>query len=878
MVIRMRRKISLFLILAILSSFHFQSVSAEEEYQREIDIIRGLGIISEVAESGFQTSAVITRAEFLVYIMESLGYQGGGGTPSFADVRPGHWAAGYVAQAEGLGIVSGYNGGYLRPDQEVLLGEAVKMLVSALGYGTIAEENGGYPVGYLAQAKQLGILDGVALQQDDALKKGVAVKLIYNASEVSVGVLDSVKYGTAEYTIQKKRGFLEMYRDIYSDQGILESNSRTGLSRAVGERERHVSIDGAQYQTGATDAEQYLGYCVKYYYHEDSDGEKTLLYIEPYRTSVWRIKPNEIEKLEDKTYTLYREKGMNKPWKYRISSETDVIYNGAAVSDYSDELLLPQEGSIQLIDNDNDGIYEVLFVDTYQVVVVKSYDKDSKTFADKLTHAQFDLNLYTDYTLQDSDGAAVTENALMENSVLFVMESLDKEYLRLIVSNQSINGQVTSIRKTSDGAEYVINDTVYPVSKTCLEKASVEPSEAAYFALDAEGTIQWIYGKYDSSVSYGYVMQGGKTSNGMDEYLALKVLSSDNQFLKLTTAPNGVELNGKKKVTVAEQFTALSENGRLAPQVIGYKLDSEGRICMIDTVGVITSPSDTLTLEYDTPLSHRYKSKGATVSGLIGVTNSTILFGVPSDATDMDETHYKACSMGTLPNDTIFAAGFKAYRTSAETPLTTILVAPDYASAGIAGEDPLAVISEIATGVTEEGEAIPILSVFCQGKMSEYPLESTKVAENITRFGGISLGKQELGIGDVIRFTVNAFGQISNIELHYDKSEEKMLGSNPTNGYTGAPGLMYMYVYKKVDDMIICSYTMPNGTMSSMTDQLLYFKATAYNIAVYDEELETKVKAGSINDIKDYETYGEVCSRAYIMTWYGEPSHMVVYK
>lgn len=876
----MKRWLSILVALAVIASCQIQGMAEaeEEDYQYEINIIRALDLIDEVSAADFQAAASVSRSEYLVYVMEMLGYDGGGSSSSFVDVRPGHWAAGYIAQAEALGIVTGYDSTSFRPDQQTLLGEAVKILLCAMGYGVIAEDDGGYPAGYMAQASRLGILDGISAQYDTGITKGIAVKLLFNATKAPAGTPGVVDNGTTQYTIESDGGILEKYHSIYTERGIVTANSQTGLSETAGTKAGYISVDGTLYSAGGTNAEDYLGYQVLFYYREEPDGERTILYIEPNHTAVWEITPEEIESFADHTYYLYRDSAENgRPSRYKITAQSDVIYNGKAVTQYDTALLLPEEGSIRLIDNDNDSVYEVLLVNAYQIAVVQNYDNDARSILDKITQKQYLLESYESCTFENETGAAADESALRENSVLFIMESLDGGRIHIVVSNRSVNGQVSMITPTEDGAEYTIDNTVYKVSETCLQHQALEVGDAAYFALDANGTIRWIYGEYNSTVSYGYLVAAGSANSGFERMLAVKLLSAGGQFLELFTAPDKVTLDGRKNVSTDEVLAAVSSNGSVVPQLIGYKLDRDGRISMIDTVGEITSSEDSLTLEYETSGSHRYKARAGVVSGLIGVTAGTVLFGVPSDTGDLNENHYTAGNISMVPNDTIFH-GFKAYRTTAESPLTTLLVVYDYASAGVEGETPLTVITDIASSINSEGEEIPILYVVQNGSEYRYPLESTEVAENIINFNGESLGEYALGAGDTIRIALNGEDEITSIELHYDKSEEAMLTANPTNGYTGAPGLLCMYVYKKVDDMIICSYSMPNGDMTSMTDELLYFKATAYSINLYDDELEEKARAGSINDIRDYEHYGEACSKVYVQTWYGEATSMVVYR
>src|SRR5690606_3803199 len=69
----------------------------------------------------------------------------------------------HVALAAGSGIVNGYPDGTFKPKGLVTQAEALTMLVRALGFGSYADANGGFPTGYLLAAQQLGLTEGMGL-------------------------------------------------------------------------------------------------------------------------------------------------------------------------------------------------------------------------------------------------------------------------------------------------------------------------------------------------------------------------------------------------------------------------------------------------------------------------------------------------------------------------------------------------------------------------------------------------------------------------------------------------------------------------------------------------------------------------------------------
>ena len=56
-----------------------------------------------------------------------------------------------------VGVTGGIGNGMFGPEDPVTYEQAVKMIVSALGYDLVANNKGGYPTGYLAVASSEGI-------------------------------------------------------------------------------------------------------------------------------------------------------------------------------------------------------------------------------------------------------------------------------------------------------------------------------------------------------------------------------------------------------------------------------------------------------------------------------------------------------------------------------------------------------------------------------------------------------------------------------------------------------------------------------------------------------------------------------------------------
>lgn len=112
----------------------------------------------------------------------------------FADVPSGHWAYNAVHLAKQAGHVSGYPGGAFGVDEQITYEQAVKMLVSILGYAPMAEEKGGYPMGYLQVAEEIGMTAGVDFAATDTATRETVARMIMNL--VYLPVMEQTGYGS----------------------------------------------------------------------------------------------------------------------------------------------------------------------------------------------------------------------------------------------------------------------------------------------------------------------------------------------------------------------------------------------------------------------------------------------------------------------------------------------------------------------------------------------------------------------------------------------------------------------------------------------------------------------------------------------------------
>lgn len=159
-------------------------------------LLSKMSIMNGYPDGELHLDRSVTRAEFSKIAIAASPYKNQVASSlavsPFSDVNYSHWAAPYIKLAVSSGLVTGYPDSTFRPDQTVLLEEAVTIFLKLLGY---TNDDFGYswPYGQVGLAQNLGLLDNVNATVGSALTRGDVMLLAYNL------LTCSPKGSTADY-------------------------------------------------------------------------------------------------------------------------------------------------------------------------------------------------------------------------------------------------------------------------------------------------------------------------------------------------------------------------------------------------------------------------------------------------------------------------------------------------------------------------------------------------------------------------------------------------------------------------------------------------------------------------------------------------------
>lgn len=525
--------------MGAISTFAYTDVTEGTTTAEAVSILSGLEIITGFEDGTFRPEETVTRAQMAAIICRTLGYESQAesskGVTVFNDVAADHWASGYVNVAQAQGIINGYGDGNFGPEDKVTYEQAVKMIVSALGYDIAATAKGGYPTGYLAIASAEGITKGANGRVGDAAARGTIAVLVYNSLEVRL--MDQSHWdtdGTGTYQRDNKN-FLTNNLDIVKVEGTVVGNALTkvaGKTYKAGE-DPFVTIDGDAWVFGAeasyegyrpyekkpltstealeknntfdaslVDVNGLIGKNVIGYIGKDAvTGKFTVKAIAESKNKNDSLKisagqlAQDHDKAKDANKVLYKELGSTKVEELDLDI-TNVYVNYAQDNSIDTTLeiydAVKKGGMVEFISNDGDSKYEIVLITAYKdEAVVEDVEESNGVYAFEFfdTDAKYgkldtedEDKLYVVY----KDGVAATMADIAANDTISYVE-IAKNFVVLYASSATVTGAVEAI--DDENNLVTINGTDYEISNASEIEIKKLLGEEGTFFLNVDGQL-----------------------------------------------------------------------------------------------------------------------------------------------------------------------------------------------------------------------------------------------------------------------------------------------------------------------------------------------------------------------------------------------------
>lgn len=644
----MKRTLITFIIFLLAASFAVGALAYEvpsdvagTDYEVPVSVLMPLGIVTGYPDGTYRPENEITRAEFCALMIRTLSLEevmvGLNHQSVFSDVDQDHWAYGHISVAYDLGLINGFPDGTFRPDENITGEQAVKIAVNMLGYEPVALEEGGYPNGYIEVGADVGLFKGLPTLSYENMKRGYTARLIYNA--LYINLMEKTSNGS--YSVSDDKTLLLKrldYLGIEQKSGIVTANELTDLYSDKRMRKGDIEIDSVRYQAGDIDTTELLGYRVTYYAHKES-GVLLSVVKDINENETFTIKHSDINTVALPEISYFEG---NKIKRERVPTGIPVVYNGKRWYGYTDEDLHIVSGNITLLDNNDDGEYDILFVNTHTNYMVDEVDAENsrvviKPFSDN-GESRFGGRSYIDFAdstislyLYDAEGNEMAFTDLQRNQLLSAYTSKDQAYAKFFAVDEKITGTVEEVG--SDG-EVVIDGVNYRRARNEKKEylLNMKLGESGEYWLDLEGEIaakrtvssEDVPAKAKSELTYGYVEAvavSGPFGANVQFKMLLK-LSDGTQKIKIYDLDNTVTVNGYSK-DAAEALEIVSPGEEFVPCLIGFELDGEDHIKSITT------------LEQMIPPDYRiYSSKTKAFDNMYYILDENLVFLVDVDNED----------------------------------------------------------------------------------------------------------------------------------------------------------------------------------------------------------------------------------------------------
>lgn len=772
----------------------FPDVESTASYAQAVQELSALDVISGYDDGTFGPDKLVTRAEITKMIVDALAERSSAEASTestkFADVSADHWAKGYINQGVADGFIAGMSDTEFDPDANVTYVQAQKMLVSAIGYETYAQAQGGWPIGYKTYAASLDITKGISgIKDSTELTRAQVAQMIDNAMDAPLCVIASWKTewnGSKTPNLEVRDGkegrayetlFTEKH-DAYKVYGRVTETSKTGsvdtdkvtfqVEKADNFDDEEVKADSPVSEDmyiGDSKADNYLRTYSQALIQKNDDDEFTILSIAAAAANKSVTVASEDfdeNKSTDEALYFFPAGTTKGSTKYQLDTTNGVtIYiNGVesskSIAELRDYLDNNETASVTLQKETETGStstsakYNTIMVSSYVTAIVDevidktnetsvNFDTYSSGIQAKMTVNKDDDNYTYSFKL---DGKEIEAKDLQQNDVLNISYDTtgsfrESSFYDVIVTRNVVDGvKCTSINDSK--GEYTIGGTKYKAAEGM--DIDVETSTEYSLYLDHFGRIA----KADEnsvSKNYGVLKNIYKKAGG--DYMAQIITKKGTEEEYKVDSDNVKAYKSYLVKSDADGAVYDSTNKKTdayPKQVVEYSVSSSSNKITIKNGGVIAP----------TTADAEYKESGNKI-GSVKMADSTVILDLSE--VDTKDTYSVVSSLNDGSNYVAYG-----YDKSKSDNTYRFVIITEGTSSVFNSETQLAIFngSEV---VDNDGDKTAY-NLVVNGEEKQFILDDDVV---ITGNKGETVADDAFDEGDVLVYATNSEGYISRI-------------------------------------------------------------------------------------------------------------------
>lgn len=832
------------------------------------------------------------------------------------------------------GIMSGYGDGYFGVNDPIKPLHAAKIILDIMGYKSFVEgfEDKNDMYTQLAYDLELIVANG------DSMTKAECAQFVYNAlgTQFDSNVGDNVSFDDGEHTI------LERYLKLSYAEGTMTDNGYVSIngSECVGADRIKIGDLVLNVKNIGQEKINWLGRHVGVFFVDENreNAYQTVFMLLTDKDDCIQIRGREVESYNKKVLKYYDD---SKVKDVTFAGDVSIIYNYQAVETWDESLFTSPNSVIKLISSKNSKDVGVVIIEDYTSVLVQEisgtrvYNKILSPNASSVK--DFDPDEKTVVILK-SDGSVGSIKDIKSDKIVDVIEGEDiiigkisdtvVDEFKIALSGSDRFGSYYS----NGSNNYYVNDSINNAENKPL--VSVGKIYKAY--INSFGDIAWLSNIDTDSKSYAFLL---KTipEEYEDHVCRVKILNPINEWKIIEMSEKVTFSNqygAEKKMYCDEAYNDYLNSYR---GLIRYRVNEEGKISYIEipivdsgynydgklilqkSVGYEDANSD------GKPDGALWRDNGSIDKNLIVRHDSIFLVQNP----ELDPASEEAYSFKSNILEDYKSYTLDAYVTVAGSPNAEyVKVLSNVGQEMVLATDPhVAVVKDLYYTLVD-GEEVACVDVFDlpQDKIGSdvtlYMKDSTVLnnVQNVfkdTDPDGNPI-TYDLGIGDIIRYSLDVYGKVNQIYLYWDYDKPNQTSSlGKTGGWAGtidwwqddqkghtnpfgfsgeavkddafssiaAVNLRSLsgYVYKKFGDVL----TVTTQDLS-VTPYDKLADPTKYSTESYRFHINYKIatitingdkisgKAFSLDDVKPYDIYGKDCSRVIVMGQNGGMTRSII--
>ncbi|MBQ8587771.1 MAG: S-layer homology domain-containing protein, partial [Clostridia bacterium] len=510
-------------------------------------------------------------------------------TVRFTDVPTSYWAYDIVDDVVNAGLMNGVSASEFLPEGVVTIEQLMKCMVVLMGYESQAQYYGGYPTGYMRVASELKLLSGV--NSTGNITNDDVIKVLDNALDTNLMVFDGIVSSTSgQYIVNVKSDdtFLTGILGLGMVEGVMTDNSATSLVGDSKVDEGDCVVDGILLKSPKDSPDALLGYIgrdVECYYviGEGSKNLDRVVYAAPTgNDKATEILADDFSSYQDGTITYYED---SKEQRISLSGSYSLIYNGKALSKYTESIFDIDDGRIVVVEHSGQ-VGDVVIIEDYETWFVSALDSENEMFFNRLDAVSGSVAMedYKHAAIYRADGTPGEFADISKDSVLNVARNGD--VITIHICDRIETGVIEAI--SSSGGDEILEtaENSYVVSEaynSYKDRIDYSVGNEYTFYMNKFGKVAWITIGTEDVYRAGWVIAMTKETN-LNGRLGFYIFdATDNKAYEYYSTTDKITASDSyAKETSYKDFQKFMDIHGAYRGIVRYKVNKDNALTYIE--------------------------------------------------------------------------------------------------------------------------------------------------------------------------------------------------------------------------------------------------------------------------------------------------------